>query len=137
MKKISNALKFRKQNKLKINFKLFLAITMSVIARLINRNVVNKTRFYRQIFITSNQSRKEDFKDNSKNFNGFWITAAGIASSIVGYGLFKDYFSPLVPSVLAATPTTSRRAQVRNFILKDPAEVTQILILVQFYRRCR
>lgn len=85
---------------------------MSVMARIFTRQIVQRPKFYRQLFIPANQSGKEDFKQKSRKWNNFFLSAA---AGIVSFTLFKDYLSPIVPSmpqVLAATATQSRRAQV-------------------------
>lgn len=104
---------------------------MSVIARFVSRNVFNKPQFYRQIFIHHNQGNKEDFQPKFKKWNPFKVSIAGIATSIIGYGLFKDYLSQFVPSlpkVIAATATPSRRAQV-SFISKTSSKDVKLFLL--------
>lgn len=87
---------------------------MSVIARIITRQLVNRPRFYRQIFIPPSQSKRDDYQQKSR-WNKFLISSAGISTCIVAYELFKDFlpqFVPSMPQVAAATESTSRRAQV-------------------------
>lgn len=102
----------------KIILKIFNFSTaiMSVIARIISRQIVNRPRFYRQIFTPPSQPEKEEFGFKARKWNRIFLSA-GICTGIVGFGLLKDYLSQFVPSlpqVAAATASTSRRAQVRN-----------------------
>lgn len=85
---------------------------MFVISRALTRQVLNKQRFYRQLFVPSNQQQTHDeYARESYKWNKLKIIA-GTGLFLVGYDLMKNYLT--LPKVHAATAASeSPRAKVR------------------------
>lgn len=82
---------------------------MNVIRQILNRQVLFRPQFYRQITISSNHQKNDEKWRHSRNYNR--LITVGICGGIclAGYELMKKY----LPQVHAATQSTgSRRAQV-------------------------
>lgn len=86
---------------------------MNFVSRVLTRQLLNKSRFYRQLVVPSNQQHSHnEYSRETKKWNKFLIAGCCSGLTLMGYELIKNYLA--LPQVHAATiATESRRAKVR------------------------